>query len=110
MSGCGRAGMAVGIVWTLLGMMLAIDAAHRAIVSYQLTRSGRASTARVVAYEKRKRTFYPVLMFVAPNGKQVRFTSTAGPLLGETVRILYDPSNPQTLRVDSFKALWTANI
>ena len=110
MSGCGRAVVGAGVLWALLGLVGVIDAAHRVVVSYRLTRIGRATTARVVAYEKRKRTFYPVLAFVAPDGTQVRFDSLAGPRLGETVPVLYDPSNPHVVRVDSFEALWTSTI
>jgi hypothetical protein len=110
MSGCGRAAVTVGIVWALLGLALLIDAGNRTRVSYRLTHGGRASTARVVDYEQRKRTFYPILVFVAPDGKEVRFTSTAGPRRGDTVPILYDPSNPQVVKVDSYQALWSSNI
>jgi hypothetical protein len=52
-------------------------------------------------------TYFPVVRFVAPDGQVVRFESGIGSnppdyRVGDPVRVLYDPSNPRTARLDTW--------
>jgi hypothetical protein len=56
-------------------------------------------------------TYFPVVRFVAPDGQVVRFKSGIGSnppdyRVGDPVRVLYDPSNPRTARLDTWGNRW----
>jgi hypothetical protein len=56
-------------------------------------------------------TYYPVVRFVAPDGQVVRFKGGIGSnppdyRVGDPVRVLYDPSNPRTARLDTWGNRW----
>jgi hypothetical protein len=61
------------------------------------------------------RAFYPVVAFQTQDGKRVTFTSDvaadqyASPV-GETIKVLYDPANPQKARIESFESLGAGPI
>ncbi|KQN47266.1 hypothetical protein ASE98_25350 [Pseudomonas sp. Leaf48] len=56
-------------------------------------------------------SFKPVIEFTAANGQQVEFTSlgSSNPpaySVGESVEVLYSPSDVQSAKINSFSALW----
>jgi hypothetical protein len=56
-------------------------------------------------------TYRPVVRFNAPNGQAVEFTSSMGSnppsyRKGETVEVLYTPSDPQHAMINGFLPLW----
>ena len=57
--------------------------------------------------------YYPVVEFAAAEGQTVRFTDGVGSLppdytVGAPVTVFYDPSDPRTARLASWKRLWFA--
>ena len=55
--------------------------------------------------------YYPIVEFEIADGGKIRFTDGIGSLppdyeVGERIKILYDPKNPQTARVYSWKRIW----
>jgi hypothetical protein len=56
-------------------------------------------------------TYRPVVEFISSKGKRIEFTSNVGSnppshRVGESVRVLYDPANPDSARIESFFQLW----
>ncbi len=56
-------------------------------------------------------TYRPVVAFTAATGKRVEFTSSVGSSppshrVGERVKVLYQPADPQSARLKSFFHLW----
>lgn len=71
--------------------------------SYQTTQDGTTISG----------AYYPVVEFSTGEGQTVRFTDGIGSLppdyeVGATVRVLYDPAEPQAARLWSWKRLWFA--
>jgi len=59
--------------------------------------------------------FYPIIKFQTPDGKNVTFTSDTAVdpheyPVGEPIKVLYDPANPQQVRLDSFDSLGAGPI
>ena len=60
-------------------------------------------------------SFYPVVEFAANDGQKFEFTSNVGSnppsySLGETVEVLYLPTNPQEAKLNYFSDLWAATV
>lgn len=56
-------------------------------------------------------SYYPVVEFSTPNGRQVEFQSNSGSSppsynQGEQVSVLYEPSNPEAAKINGFFSLW----
>jgi hypothetical protein len=56
-------------------------------------------------------TYRPVVEFTTATGKRIEFTSSVGSSppshrVGEPVRVLYNPADPQSARIKSFFQLW----
>jgi hypothetical protein len=56
-------------------------------------------------------TYRPVVEFTSATGKRIEFTSNVGSnppshRVGESVRVLYDPVDPDSARIKSFFQLW----
>lgn len=56
-------------------------------------------------------TYRPVVEFTAATGKRIEFVSSVGSSppshrVGEAVKVLYNPTNPQRARIKSFFQLW----
>jgi hypothetical protein len=56
-------------------------------------------------------TYRPVVQFTTATGKQIEFVSSVGSSppshrVGEAVRVLYNPADPQSARIKSFFQLW----
>jgi hypothetical protein len=60
--------------------------------------------------------FHPVVRFVTAGGREVRFQASEGsgdPFaygVGDTIRVLYDPANPQAARLDTWSSRWGDSI
>jgi hypothetical protein len=55
--------------------------------------------------------YYPVVRFVTGSGQVVRYRDHSGAnppayRVGDQVRVLYDPANPQRARLDTWASLW----
>ncbi len=60
-------------------------------------------------------TYYPIVAFITPDGRQVEFMSSTGSkppsyAAGETVEVLYLPDNTEDARINSFFSLWFGSI
>lgn len=56
-------------------------------------------------------TYRPVVEFTTATGKRIEFVSSVGSSppshrVGEAVKVLYNPANPQSARIKSFFQLW----
>jgi len=94
----------------LLGLAayLAIDTRHDIATA---ARADGIVTDLIVDRDSDGETYHPHVRFVTAKGEPVEFTSSigsnpAGFDIGEHVTILYDPSDPQDARIDSFVQLW----
>jgi len=59
--------------------------------------------------------FYPTIKFQTPNGKNMSFTADTAVdehefTVGEPIKVLYTPTNPQQARIDSFDSLGAGPI
>ena len=60
--------------------------------------------------------FHPVLQYVTAGEQQVRFQASEGsddPFaygVGDSIRVLYDPANPQAARLDTWGSRWGDSI
>jgi len=57
--------------------------------------------------------YLPEVEFLLADGRKIRFTDKAGSLppdyeKGAKVDVLYDPKNPETARINSWKRVWLA--
>lgn len=77
------------------------------------------TTGRIVDYivdRDDDGTFYkPVVQFTTADGKEVEYQSSSGATyktqpVGSSVRIHYDPANPQHAAIDSFLDIWFAPV
>jgi hypothetical protein len=55
--------------------------------------------------------YYPVVRFVTASGQVVEYTDNVGQKppayrVGDAVRVLYDPANPQKARLDTWSSRW----
>ncbi len=60
-------------------------------------------------------SYYPIVRFHLPTGKTIEFRGWVGSnppayRRGESVRVLYDPTAPESAKIDSFFSLWFAPI
>ncbi len=65
-------------------------------------------------YDEGATAFYPVVRFSLAQGGPSTFTSSVGGMktydIGDEVEVLYDPANPETATIKSFKELYLAAI
>jgi hypothetical protein len=72
-------------------------------VRYERVGSGDNERYENVSY------FYPVVQFLTAREQLVKFEGNDGSLrVGRSVRVLYDPANPQDARLDSWPSRWGA--
>ena len=94
--------------------------AYAGYVSWQLEQSGERTTGNVVRLDESDSgeggccVYSPVIEFVA-GGQTFTFESgnASDPPaydVGEEVRVLYDPANPETAQIDSFFERWVFPI
>ena len=87
-----------------------------AYIKQQQTRESRnAATGTVVELARQTTTrgyiLCPVVDFTVPSGETIRFTSgfgsrPAGHKVGQTVKVRYDPTDPQKAEIESAMSLW----
>jgi hypothetical protein len=60
--------------------------------------------------------FHPVVRFVTAREREVRFQASEGSndpfayRVGDTIRVLYDPANPQAARLDTWSSRWGDSV
>jgi uncharacterized protein DUF3592 len=98
----------------LLGLGM-LGAAYLAIATRRdVATAARADGTVIELIESRdadSQSFHPRVRFITAKGESVEFTSSVGSNpagfdIGEHVTVLYDPSDPQGARIDSFVQLW----
>ena len=107
----------VGLLFVLIGLGVLIGGVVAAVK--QARESGRrvAATGRVVDLVSRVMNagsagvYCPVVEFNTANGGAVRFESAFGTMpashqVGQTVKIRFDPADPQKAEVDSATSRW----
>ena len=92
----------------------------RALVMQRRQREGSTSTTGVVvALQKRNfdpgsgDVYCPTVEFTTASGKTVQFDSAFGTMpashkVGQTVKVFYDPENPESAEIDSGLTKWLA--
>ena len=59
--------------------------------------------------------YLPIVEFVLPDGRKIRFTDRVGSLppdyeVGASLEIIYNPDNPSNARINSWKRLWLVPV
>jgi hypothetical protein len=95
-----------------VAVALVIDTRHDIATA---ARADGIVTDLIVDRDSDGETYHPHVRFVTAKGEPVEFTSSVGSNpagfdIGEHVTILYDPSDPQGARIDSFVQLWLVPI
>jgi len=98
----------LGLALLGVAVFLAIDTRHDIATA---VRADGIVTDLIVDSDSDSDTYHPHVRFVTARGEAVEFTSSVGSNpagfdIGEHVIVLYDPSNPQDARIDSFVQLW----
>jgi hypothetical protein len=108
----------LGVMALLLVAVLLIGLGVRGVVATQRFLASTSAADGVVVevdddtnYEKGTTTYYPVVRFVTGSGKVVQYRDHSGEnppayQVGDLVRVLYDPANPQGARLDTWASLW----
>jgi hypothetical protein len=98
-------------VMILISIMLALGGVYMANNVESLKESGVFAEGTVVEYEREfiagenRTSYYPVVEFLLPDGKTIRFRDSSGssqPVLksGEKVAVIYDPAQPGQAMID----------
>ena len=100
--GCASFALLVGAVWSYISQQhkMAAQTATMGTVIELVTRAENSSSI-----------FCPVVEFTGPSGEKVRFTSDFGSRpashrVGQSVKVRYDPSDPQQAEIESALSLW----
>jgi hypothetical protein len=106
-------------IFSLVGL-LSLYAAWRMVANTRAFQRTAAHATGVVTALKEETSrnkdgstshaFYPTIKFPLPDGKNVSFTANTAVdeheyPVGETIKVLYAPTNPQQARIDSFDSL-----
>jgi hypothetical protein len=102
----------LGLGLLAVAVALVIDTRHDIATA---ARADGIVTDLIVDRDSDGETYHPHVRFVTAKGEPVEFTSSVGSNpagfdIGEHVTILYDPSDPQGARIDSFVQLWFVPI
>jgi hypothetical protein len=105
--------MLAGVVLLALGTKSLVDS-RRFLAKAAVADGVVVDIARDVDLDNEV-SFYPVIEFVTLREQVVRFkadeaTPRPDQRMGEEVRILYDPANPQDARLDTFWSRWLESI
>lgn len=98
------------ILLLLIGLLFMAAGGYGFVSSLRLTRTGLRAEAEVVDLRVHRRDngriYYPVLRFLAADGREVvavaRSGSNPAPArTGDLVRVVYQPGNPQSVALDT---------
>ena len=127
-------GAQVVLVMLMLGGAICLGVGGKALVDSQLFVAKATGTNGVVVdvaevvqqvqkrspggdwYYQDVTVFHPVVRFVTAREQEVRFQAREGsddPFAygaGETIRVLYDPANPQDARLDTWSSRWGESV
>ncbi len=92
-------------VYQTLEFLAVAKGADGTVVRLEYERSGSSSGG----------AYYPIVRFLLRTGETFEFRSSVGSSppsyrRGEPVRVLYDPTTPESAEIDSFFSLWFAPI
>jgi hypothetical protein len=112
----------IGVAWAFVGAGAATQAGAFMLLRrpFRLMRAGGSGNGVVVDSEESmqsatnggpsSRYFFDVVEFTTRHGRAIRFTSAAGRHVsrakGSSVRVLYDPDDPNNAELVSFASLW----
>jgi uncharacterized protein DUF3592 len=103
----------VGTIFGVVGLVLLGVCTLLVLNAREFRSTAVATTGTVVGYEthydtdegRRSETYSPVVRFTAPDGRQVEVrtnvSSSRRPRVGEQVKVLYQPDDPQDARIDT---------
>ena len=79
------------------------------VIDLERSRSSTSSSSR--SRSSTSTTYRPVVEFTSATGKRIEFVSSVGSSppshrVGEAVKVLYNPTDPQSARIKSFFQLW----
>jgi len=104
LSGFSAVALLIGAVWAYISQQRKMESRMAVTgtvveLTTQVTTSGRASI------------FCPIVEFTIPSGEKIRFTSDfgsrpAGHKIGQSVKVRYDPIDPQKAEIESAMTLW----
>jgi Protein of unknown function (DUF3592) len=118
----------LAVVFMLGGVFLVVLGGHLALEEKQFLASAAVAdgvVVEVVAHEeavtapKRSTTwvvfYYPVVHFVAKDGQDMQFEADQGADkpeydVGDSVRVLYDPTNPNAAQLQTWSSTWAVPI
>jgi hypothetical protein len=97
-----------------IGVVLLVIAAVMGFFTYRFIEGAERADGTVVdlveSYDSEDNTtvYYPVVRFVTPAGRPVRFKSHSSTSddVGDTVEVLYDPDDPTDARVSGIFNVW----
>lgn len=98
----------------LLAAIFAVSAAR--FVSRSVAAAGTVTgVSQNASADDGKTYYYPEFSFVAQDGKTYTAASNTGSTspaytVGQSVRILYDKTNPNSARIDSFGQIWGGSL
>jgi Protein of unknown function (DUF3592) len=102
----------VGLVLVVVSCAMLFYAISLAIKTREFLAEARITAGRVISLERsssvRGSVYYPIVQFRTAAGQSITFRSSLAnvAVLGQTVRVLYLPNNPDDARLDTYKALW----
>jgi hypothetical protein len=105
--------LVIGIVLTLLGVWLMQRA--RAFKRKALAAEGHYVDAMWRTSKVNRYTAYPVVEFQTADGRTIQFEGRVGVpwargKIGHSVKVLYDPANPEEAVVDSMVEFWSSAL
>jgi len=104
-------------IFLLIGLGLLGGAVLSFVTTWRFIDGAVAADGVVIAFEERwdsddgAYTYYPRVTFETEDRRKFEFTSDTGSRpaafdVGEPVRVLFDPAQPDAARIDSFLQLW----
>lgn len=114
MSAIGPIFLIVG-VGLLLGFFFAFSRTRRFLASAQEARAEVVGVQERVGTNHRDRVYYPVLRYRTQQGATKEVVSSVGSnpprhKEGDSVVLLYDPANPDDVRIHSFLNVWVGPL
>ncbi len=109
----------ISILFSLIGIGMLIGTYFITQSTLDFTAEAQLTEGQVIKNVQRRSedsyTYYPVVAFIAPDGRQIQFMSSTGSKppsydVGERVEVLYRPDNIEDARINSFFSLWFGSI